>query len=70
MLVWALWLAASLVRWTGWAWRAFGEGGLWQKPSLPGWLKPKQPAVSEAGRGDAGATEDEVGGGEPEKSAD
>jgi hypothetical protein len=31
MLVWALWLAASLVRAIGWGWRAFGEGGLWRK---------------------------------------
>ena len=31
MLVWALWLAAGLVRAIGWGWRAFGEGGLWRK---------------------------------------
>jgi hypothetical protein len=30
MLLWALWLAASLVRGVGPAWRAFGEGGLWR----------------------------------------
>jgi hypothetical protein len=30
MLAWALWLAASLVRWTAWAWRCFNEGGLWR----------------------------------------
>ncbi|HEY8150981.1 MAG TPA: hypothetical protein VIK51_18890, partial [Vicinamibacteria bacterium] len=30
MLAWALWLAASLVRWAGWSWRALGEGGLWR----------------------------------------
>jgi hypothetical protein len=35
MLAWALWLAAGLVRAVGWGWRAFGEGGLWRKLSLP-----------------------------------
>ena len=30
MLGWALWLAASLVRWSGWSWRALNEGGLWR----------------------------------------
>ncbi len=31
MLVWALWLAAGLVRGIGWGWRAFGEGGVWRR---------------------------------------
>ena len=30
MLAWALWLAASLVRWAGWSWRSLNEGGLWR----------------------------------------
>jgi hypothetical protein len=30
MLLWALWLAASLVRAIGPAWRAFTEGGAWR----------------------------------------
>ena len=34
MLVWALWLAASLVRAIGWGWRSFGEGGLWQRLAI------------------------------------
>jgi hypothetical protein len=39
MLAWALWLAARLIRWTGWAWRSFGEGGLWRWPERPAWLR-------------------------------
>lgn len=30
MLLWALWLAAALVRWMRWAWEAFTEGGAWR----------------------------------------
>jgi len=30
MLLWALWLAASLIRWLGWAWRSWTEGGAWK----------------------------------------
>jgi hypothetical protein len=41
MLAWALWLAASLVRWSGWSWRALGEGGLWR----PLRLRPRKKAV-------------------------
>ncbi|MDR7271045.1 hypothetical protein J2X20_003703 [Pelomonas saccharophila] len=33
MLAWALWLAASLLRWVNWAWKAFSEGGSW--PAKP-----------------------------------
>ena len=29
MLAWSLWLAASLVRWLPWAWKAFSAGQLW-----------------------------------------
>jgi len=46
MLLWALWLAASLVRGVGPAWRAFTEGGLWRPLPRP---KPKQkPAEPQA----------------------
>jgi hypothetical protein len=31
MLIWALWLAASLVRAVGWGWRVFGTGGFWKR---------------------------------------
>jgi hypothetical protein len=34
MLVWALWLAASLVRAIGWGWRSFGVGGFWRRLAL------------------------------------
>jgi hypothetical protein len=38
-LVWALWLASSLVRWLGWGWKQYAQGGLWtlvleKKPDL------------------------------------
>ena len=41
MLLWALWLAMSLVRGAGPAWRAFNQGGLWRKLSLPRRPKPQ-----------------------------
>ncbi len=31
MLAWALWLAASLLKWFRWAWGCFAEGGIWKK---------------------------------------
>jgi hypothetical protein len=46
MLLWALWLAASLVRGAGPAWRAFTEGGLWRKI-------PRSPGPGEPPKGDA-----------------
>jgi hypothetical protein len=39
MLAWALWLAASLLKWVGWAWRCFSAGGAW--PDKP--VKPAAP---------------------------
>ena len=30
MLVWALWLAASLLKWLRWGWSCFSQGGLWR----------------------------------------
>jgi hypothetical protein len=32
MLLWSLWLAASIVRWLPWAFACFKEGGLWKGP--------------------------------------
>jgi hypothetical protein len=34
MLGWALWLAASLLKWVNWAWRCFSEGGAWPEKPL------------------------------------
>lgn len=31
MLVWALWLADSVLNWARWAWTQYGVGGLWRK---------------------------------------
>ena len=43
MLLWALWLAASLIRWLVWGWRQFNAGGMFLRnpktpkpPPLPG----------------------------------
>ena len=56
MLLWAFWLAASLVRGVGPAWRAFTQGGLWRpfpRPTRPS--KPPAPLrAAEAGRGAEG----------------
>jgi hypothetical protein len=35
MLIWALWLAFSLLRWLKWQWQAFNTGGLWRSRPLP-----------------------------------
>lgn len=40
MLAWALWIAASLIRWLRWGWDSFTTGGGWK----PAPLKPKKGA--------------------------
>lgn len=36
MLLWALWLAASLIRWLAWGWRQFNAGGcILRSPKVP-----------------------------------
>jgi hypothetical protein len=44
MLLWSLWLAASLVRWLQKGWTALGNGG-WYRP-IPG-LSPKSKAKAD-----------------------
>ena len=55
MLLWSLWLAASLVRWVGWAWRAWTAEGTWRPLSIR--LPARKPAESKA----AGDTEEAAG---------
>jgi hypothetical protein len=45
MLLWALWLAASMLRWVKWGWACFSEGGYWPErrhpePELAGRARP------------------------------
>ena len=35
MLVWALWLAAALIRWLRWGWINFSSGGLLKSDKAP-----------------------------------
>jgi len=34
MLIWALWLAISLLKWLRWGWQCFSEGAVWKKVLL------------------------------------
>jgi hypothetical protein len=34
MLIWALWLANSLLNWLRWGWSQYSEGGLWRKKAV------------------------------------
>lgn len=43
MLLWALWLAISLLQWLKWGWEAFSAGGLWKKITF---RKKKTPTAS------------------------
>lgn len=58
MLLWSLWLAARLVGWSQWAWRAFAVGGLWRamppRPKRPR-SAPAAPSAAERGVPDARA---------------
>jgi hypothetical protein len=44
MLAWALWLAASIIRWLRWAWDAFTEGGAWRTMPKKGTAEPVESA--------------------------
>ncbi|MDD2709417.1 MAG: hypothetical protein PHV34_15635 [Verrucomicrobiae bacterium] len=35
MLLWALWLSCSLIRWLSWGWKQFNTGGWWKQPAKP-----------------------------------
>jgi len=35
MLLWALWLSASMLRWVKWAWACFSAGGYWRENPQP-----------------------------------
>ncbi len=49
MLAWALWLATSLLRWVGWGWQAFSEGGAWPvKPVTNQTIDPVDGGVGES----------------------
>ncbi|HJX31455.1 MAG TPA: hypothetical protein VJ624_06345, partial [Thermodesulfobacteriota bacterium] len=43
MLLWALWLAYSLLRWLRWGWQCFSEGGIWKKKTI-GQTKQESPS--------------------------
>jgi hypothetical protein len=57
MLLWALWLAAGLVRAVGPAWRAFSEGGVWRpilkRPPKP--PEPPEPSLQDGDKAPLGA---------------
>jgi hypothetical protein len=67
MLLWGLWLAASVLNWVRWAWQCYATGGYWRKtPPLFRRGKPKeaepgeptdaaQPVPPHAGAADGGA---------------
>jgi len=56
MLVWALWLAASLVRAVGWGWRALGQGGFWKRLVI---RRPAAAAATSSGPAPSGPDEEE-----------
>ena len=46
MLAWALWLAASLIRWLRWAWNQFSGGGCFRRMGTKALTPPPVPAQS------------------------
>lgn len=49
MLLWSLWLATRLIRWTGWAWESFTTGGGWKRTRPLGRRVPPPPPMPSAG---------------------
>jgi hypothetical protein len=45
MLVWALWLAASLIRWLRWGWQSFSTGGFFRRKPKPATVVPPLPTA-------------------------
>ncbi|CAK0768893.1 membrane hypothetical protein [Gammaproteobacteria bacterium] len=45
MLVWSLWLAASLLDWLKWGWTCFSSGGLWREIEKKKKTKPEESPV-------------------------
>jgi len=62
MLLWALWMAASLVSWLRWGWGSFSEGGLIQWSAPPAKTAPQTHLAAE----DSGAAPEGTEGVEPE----
>lgn len=48
MLLWALWLANSLLNWLRWGWAQYSSGGLWKKSPLVVRAAAAKPAVPTA----------------------
>ena len=48
MLVWALWLAASLIRWLRWAWQQFSAGSCFRAMWKPKAAPPPLPVADKA----------------------
>jgi hypothetical protein len=46
MLLWAMWLAWSLLTWLRWAWQCYGKGGIWKPID---WRRRKATAKTTAG---------------------
>ena len=51
MLLWALWLAHSLLKWLRWGWDCFGEGGVWRKIVLHKGRKKERKSPGEEEKG-------------------
>ncbi len=45
MLLWALWLAHSLLRWLAWGWKQFTRDGVWRARAKPSAPPPMPPAA-------------------------
>lgn len=49
MLLWALWLANSLLNWLRWGWSQYSSGGLWKKSPLVARVAPTKAAAPDTG---------------------